>query len=138
MKRDRLTAQLVLPLLLFCLALRSAIPAGWMPEFGEGSVSLVPCSGWVTPDHSGHDGGQSAHASHHGSKDQKPAKSHHDMSSQPCSFAAAAVDLTQQDDGPAPASAIPTERQFTLAPAVAVGRGLAAPPPPQTGPPLLA
>jgi hypothetical protein len=141
MTADGAGMRLILPLLLLCVALRGFIPAGWMPSVDQTGMSLIPCSGFTPPQpersaHSGHD----IHAMHHG--DAAPrhhdGKAKHDMAGQPCAFAAAAADLPRPDFGAAFKPLAPAEPIFIPLLAVQIGRGLAAPPPPQTGPPLTA
>jgi hypothetical protein len=140
MRAKRQSVPLLLPLLLLCLALRSAIPAGWMPSFEDGGATFIPCSGWMTEAESaphGH-GGQEAQASHHDAGGKTaPGKSKHDVTAQPCSFAAAAADLPSQFASISRLALVPTEHLFSFNLSVTVGHGLAAPPPPPTGPPLI-
>lgn len=138
---------------------KALVPTGWMPAFDEKGIRLVVCGGWApapqpepraTPPHHAMDAGHGAHhgaMSHHGGQADAPHaadhggghddKSDHDRQ-QPCTFAAAALPWLGGSD-----RAVDFEplRQVALAPSfppsVAVGRGLAAPPPPATGPPLL-
>ena len=130
----------IVPLLLLCAALRGFIPTGWMPSFDPTGMSLIPCSGRAPtlPEpaaHSGHD----MHAMHHGdASPEDDGKPKHDMASQPCAFAASAVDISRFDFGTAFKRLAAAEPIFLPFLAVQVGRGLAAPPPPQTGPPLTA
>ena len=130
----------VAPLILLCVALRGFIPAGWMPSFDQSGMSLIPCSGVAAPQpkpnaHSGHD----MHAMHHGDAAPKhDGKSKHDMAGQPCAFAASAVDLSRADFSAALKPLVPDEPVLLPLLAVQIGRGLAAPPPPQTGPPVTA
>jgi hypothetical protein len=135
MTADRAGTRLILPLLLLCVVLRGFIPAGWMPSFDAAGMSLIPCYGLAQPESNAH----SMHAMHHGdSAPQHDGKSKHDMAGQPCAFAAAAADLPRPDFGAAFKPLAPAEPIFIPLLAVQIGRGLAAPPPPQTGPPLTA
>lgn len=125
----------VLPLLLFCLALRTAFPAGWMPMFGPDGVSIRLCPGWngaaSSVDHT------MAMAGGHGDPaSPAPDKSNHSNSDHPCAFAVVAA----SDPEPAlpvvdPAAAIP-ETPFLQAPTGWAAHSLSAPPPPSTGPPI--
>jgi len=130
----------IAPLLLLCVALRGFIPAGWMPSFDQTGMSLIPCSGFTQPQpepsaHSDHD----MQAMHHGNAaPEHDDKSKHDMAGQPCAFAASAVDVARADFGAAFKLLAPARPIFLPFLAVQIGRGLAAPPPPQTGPPLTA
>jgi hypothetical protein len=127
-------------LLLAALLAKALVPAGWMPVFANGAISLQLCGGW-TPAPAAHHAAQ-AHgqqAPHHaatapsedGGDDAQPT------ADQPCAFAAAALPWTPADaSAPLPPPFfVPVVRR--LAAAIGVGRGLAAPPPPSTGPPLL-
>ncbi len=122
-------SKLMLALLSLTLAVRVIIPAGFMPTADAGGMMRISlCSGmgpqtaWL--DKSGH-----VH------KDT-PAKGQHDP--QPCGFGALAFGA-ETPDAPAMVSLAPLDKaaiglpSFTLA----IGRGLAAPPPPSTGPPIL-
>lgn len=117
-------------LLLACaLFARLAAPSGWMPAADGAGLMLCPEAGPVvqagTMHHTGHG---------------KPAKPDHQGGErQPCAFAG----LSLAADAPPVATVLLTPFFQPEAPpqrpiAVAVGRGLAAPPPPATGPPLLA
>jgi hypothetical protein len=128
--------------LLVALAMRAAIPTGWMPTFTPHGVSLIPCFGWVVQGepqpgthakHADHAVHESSGAKHDGSDKPK-----HDMPTQPCSFAAAAVDLPWPVGSDSLAMALPSAPDFARLRFVSVGRGLVAPPPPSTGPPLAA
>ncbi|MGN6123620.1 MAG: hypothetical protein ACTHOJ_11770 [Sphingomonas oligoaromativorans] len=123
---------IALALLACALALRLLIPAGWMPVADAQGLHLVLCSG------SGPMEMPSAHAmagmkgmDHHG---------HHDpsMPDHPCAFAglglALAEPLLPQLALPARVAAVRVDHAGET---VAIGRGLAAPPPPATGPPAL-
>ena len=138
----RLNAGALLPVLLLCLLARGIIPAGWMPTFTAQGVSLVLCSGTAVEPASR----PSAHNQHGAHADQDSSgkshddsdKSKHDMANQPCSFAAATVDLPWPDAPAAIFTPTDSDLQFDRFHAVALGRGLAAPPPPSTGPPITA
>lgn len=120
------------PTILFALAVlallvRAGVPAGWMPSFAGGAVAISVCSGegratmWL--DKSGQ-----IHKS-------DPAQS--DLGESECAFAAGAgaVDVALAT-APRPAALVDATRVLVTSSATP-GRGLAAPPPPQTGPPLL-
>lgn len=127
----------ILPLLLLCLALRSVIPAGWMPVFDANGAALVPCSGFGPIDvkqssaHFSHGENHSGAAGHDGSN------SKHDMAGQPCSFASATASFPPPAPTAALAISVPFAPILGIVFVVAIGRGLAAPPPPAIGPPLL-
>jgi len=114
------------------LVLRLLAPAGWMPVANAHGVTLNWCSGVS------HAVPAEAEAMLAAALDDKTPK-HKPVTDQPCAFAAAAqpadtlvalpvvVPPTAETDAPA----LPALVAFP-------GRGLAAPPPLSTGPPLLA
>lgn len=113
-------------LALFALAalLRLAVPAGWMPAAGSGfSITICTGTGPVQVRAATRDG--------HGT----PAG--HDRDDSGCPFAAlgAALAAPLVPLGAFPIVVAPVAGVVAAA-VVAVGRGLAAPPPPATGPPL--
>lgn len=117
---------ITLLLIALALMLRVLIPAGFMPATGQG-VAIMLCTGmgattvWVDANGDIH-------------KQKPPADGQKD---QPCAFAGfgAAFDLPGFAGNPI----APAFSTAALAPAisvvVAIGQGLAAPPPPSTGPP---
>ena len=130
-------AGVFLPLLLFCLIARGSVPAGWMPAFEQRGIAFVPCAGFV--ESSGQPDARGAHSGHHvaGAHNQSD-KSAHDTGGQPCAFAAAAIHLPAVPD---PVGLSAPERDpapFAKLLEVSIRQGLAAPPPPSTGPPATA
>jgi hypothetical protein len=129
MQRERfqvgtLRGKVALGLLTLALLMRLIVPAGWMPTAGNG-YAITLCTGagtvsaWIDADGKLHKG--------------EPADTASDHS---CAFAGFAGALDLPATGALalpilPATAILVARPF----AVDIGRGLAAPPPPQTGPP---
>ncbi len=117
------------PLILCVLIVRMMIPAGWMPTVdGAGYTRITLCTGMGTQDAWLDDTGK-LHKS-------DPGKQHQGDS--PCVFAG----LGATHDVPVVAMpALPTLTSpivaRLLAVTVSIGRGLAAPPPPSTGPPTL-
>jgi hypothetical protein len=116
-------------LLALTLAVRVIIPTGFMPTAGDdGMIRISLCSG-MGPQTAWLDKGGHLHK-------EAPSKGQHDP--QPCGFGVLAMGGVAADpsaleqivhfDNSEPA-------QSTYA--VAIGRGLAAPPPPSTGPPSL-
>ncbi len=111
------------------------VPSGWMPVSTQGGLTIMLCSGdgpaeaWVDDAgklHQGHKPGDGPKSSDHDGKD-------------PCPYGA----LTAPVDTPAAvalaARLAPTAPVIQpLTKAIAVGHGLAAPPPPSTGPPVSA
>ncbi len=111
------------------LLVRMLIPAGWMPTAGaDGAMRISICSGmgvqsaWIDRDGKVH-------------KDA-PASGQHDP--QPCGFGVLGLGL---DAAPSPTITLPLVAASVVAlvarQTIAIGHGLAAPPPPSTGPPSL-
>jgi hypothetical protein len=133
----------LLVLLAVGLALRALVPTGWMPVLDVDGLRLELCGGWqaATPirpstmaAHHGAGGHQmaTAPAGHH-----QPKGKHEKAGDQPCAFAAAAL-AWLGDVGPREMpTALATVAALPFPAAVGIGRGLAAPPPPSTGPPSL-
>ncbi len=118
-----------LALIALALLARMLVPAGYMPTTGtDGMIRISVCTGM---------GAQTAFIGRDGKVHQDaPSGSHHDP--QPCGFGALGLGL---DDLPVlnlPLPAIVAAVTIVAArPVPAIGRGLAAPPPPSTGPPSL-
>jgi hypothetical protein len=120
--RDRIA----IALLALALVVRVLVPAGWMPAQGNG-LAITLCSGsgavaaWVDADGK--------------IRKQDPAKGA--MPDHPCAFAGLGAPMLGGELS-TPALLRPAPRDevaaLHLAPA-AIGKGLAAPPPPATGPP---
>lgn len=115
------------------LALRLLMPAGWMPVANANGVALNWCSGVS------HAVPAEAEALLAAALGDKAAPKHKSASDQPCAFAAAAQPADTLAAlpiviSPATEANAPTPPGFVTFP----GRGLAAPPPLSTGPPLLA
>jgi hypothetical protein len=115
-----------LMLVIFALAVRMTIPAGWMPS-ADHSFAINVCTGinmstvWIDTK------GQI-----HKSDPEKHKSAEHEA----CAFAglAMAADLAQPDS----AVSAPLMQANIAAKSIvhsSIGRGLAAPPPPSTGPP---
>ncbi len=120
---------LMLALLALTLAMRVIVPSGFMPTTGtDGMVRISLCTGM---------GPQTAWLDKSGQVHKEaPGKGQHDP--QPCGFGVLALG-TDVPNEPAVEPLIPLNVSAALLPnfAVAIGRGLAAPPPPSTGPPIL-
>ncbi len=117
------------------MLVRALIPTGWMPVADAQGFRIVLCSGTgpampmakAPMDHA------------MPGMDHKKSSDHHDQGPEhPCVFAG----VTPAIAAPTLAAPLPPVRiRATPAPAralVAIGHGLAAPPPPQTGPPTFA
>jgi hypothetical protein len=111
-------------LLALALAVRALVPSGWMPAGENRGMQLVPCPSEGAVPMAGH---------HHHHRDDHAAADH------PCAFAGLGL---PSDLPPPPPAILPRPRLAAITPAPVhdrrPGRGLAAPPPPATGPPLLA
>lgn len=131
MKGDRLTisplrANVAAGLVVLALLLRVLVPAGWMPAATDSGYAITLCSGmgavsaWVDAEGKLHK--------------EKPSKAKTDH---PCVFSGfgAAIDLPAFNAGPMLPSLLAGTLLAPLSITVAIGRGLAAPPPPPTGPP---
>ena len=122
---------IALALLACALAVRLLIPAGWMPVVDATGLHLTLCSG---------SGPIELPAAHHAMAGMAHHHHHHDqgMPDHPCAFAGLGLALAEPVL-PAIALIAPVvEATVVVIPAtVAIGRGLAAPPPPPTGPPAL-
>ena len=127
------TARLAWILLLAsALLLRLAVPAGWMPVSGADGTYLTICDGMAPQDSSAHTG----MGAHHKALDHRGHDSGHDRGDHPCVYAGLGLAL---DAARLPVAVLPAalavliqSRPHILA---SVGQGLAAPPPPSTGPP---
>lgn len=137
-----------LALAVMALAVRALVPAGWMTmPSADGTVRLTICTGTgpiaATPAMahevramsdmgSGMGSGMGPAPPHHG--DDAPTHPDH-----PCAFTggvlAAALPVLIQPPAPPP---VATAIRLAATRDLAVGRGLAAPPPPPTGPPAFA
>lgn len=121
-------SRLLLIIALIAVAVRGLIPMGWMPT-GERGFEITICDGidthkvWLDSDGKLHKQDPS----------KKPAPD-----PEPCAFGALAMAAVINDisasDIPSAKMAVASGRSDYL---VSIGRGLAAPPPPATGPPYL-
>lgn len=141
---------LLLPMVV-ALALRLLIPVGWMPVSTEHGIRLSWCSGFqpqAVPDpaqshHSSHSGGHGeGHAAHGATGDETdkddPPPEYSSGSATVCAFAAIAMAGADVPAGITEPSVVGDHSLQAPPFAVTIGQGLAAPPPPQTGPPALA
>ena len=115
-------------LLLLSLLVKAAIPAGWMPS-AEKAFAVTVCAGADT-----HVVWLDKNGKTHKEDPAKEKSSHHD----PCAFSGLAMDMDRSGD-PADVDVpmVETKNSDLIQRSVGVGRGLAAPPPPSTGPPVL-
>ena len=115
------------------MLMRVLIPQGWMPvETGDG-WRITICTGMGPMQMDMPAMARAMAPMHHDS-----GSPGHDAGDHPCAFAGFALAL---DEPPLPVLALPPLPAPAWLPAivaaVAIGRGLAAPPPPATGPPAL-
>jgi hypothetical protein len=113
-----------LALIAFALMLRVLVPAGFMPATGKGfaitlCTSMGSVAAWVDDQGNVHKGKKS------------PGK----QDTSPCPFAAFAAAIALPAVADLPILAVAADPLPLLFHTVSVGRGLAAPPPPSTGPP---
>jgi hypothetical protein len=120
-------------LLAFALLARMVVPTGWMPVFDGSELRLEMCGGSAPPP----EAMQAMHAMQ-GGKHGDPSR-HGARHEPPCPYAALSFAATTSEAlFIAAAPPIHTEPGAFPEAQAAVGRGLAAPPPPATGPPFLA
>ena len=119
-------------LMLLACALLLKLPAGWMPEASARGVAIGWCNAVSA------DAAAEGQALFEAALAKKPAPKHKSSSDQACPFAAAAQPMTAADPLPMLAPVAAPAPVFGAPLAAIPGRGLAAPPPLATGPPLLA
>ena len=119
-------------LLLLACALLLKFPAGWMPEARAGGVTIGWCNA-VDPQAMAE-----GKALLEAALKDRPAPKQKHASDQPCPFAAAAQPMAAADPLPEIAPVAAPQPIFVATLTAIPGRGLAAPPPLATGPPLLA
>jgi hypothetical protein len=122
---------LALAVLACALALRMLVPEGWMPVSDGHGFRITMCTGTGPMDMTMAMPGMAAHPDPSGHGPQQPMQDH------PCTFAHLGLALAEPV---LPALALPPAREAEViaakAFAIAIGHGLAAPPPPATGPPI--
>jgi hypothetical protein len=124
----QIKANVTLALVVLALAMRVIVPAGWMPSVTSGSATFTLCTGtgmveaWV-------DQGGKIHKS-------LPGKG--GVNGEPCAFASAGGGYIANDLRAAlPVPFLTAVLLIIEGACTSVGQGLAAPPPPSTGPPQL-
>jgi hypothetical protein len=125
----RLDHRVALALIACAMLLRVLIPAGWMPTTGaDGMIRISVCTGmgaetaWIDRDGKIHK--------------EAPSSGHHDL--QPCGFGVLGLELNETPALILPRPAFTADVVALVArQALPIGHGLAAPPPPSTGPPSL-
>ena len=131
---------LLLAALLCVLLARTAVPAGWMPMAGaDGTIVLAPCSGMGAMTLAAHDmaGMPGMPGMSHAAPDKGDAHRPDPAGDHPCSGAGISVALELPALDMPRALALRPVAMPVPVPVVTIGHGLAAPPPPQTGPPIL-
>lgn len=118
---NRLAALLVV----LALAVRLAVPTGWMP--GEKSFQLTLCTGVDT---------QTVWMDSKGKLHKQKPHSGEDQKQKPCAFGGALAFAVPAGFVPESMAMPPVSIAPAFTVAVSIGQGLAAPPPPATGPPL--
>lgn len=124
-----------LMLIALAMLVRIAVPSGWMPQANGAGLTLSWCADSGMLNGSAMAKAEALLADATGKQkqpDQKPSDHH------PCAFAAAAQPLTPVSADLLPAPSPAAEAVAATAYQTFPGRGLAAPPPLSTGPPLLA
>jgi hypothetical protein len=122
---------LALAVLACALALRMLVPQGWMPVSDAHGFRITMCSGTGPMDMTIAMPGMTMH----GKADHAPQQP---MQEHPCTFAHLGMALAEPPSLTLPLPPFAQAEALALkTPAVAIGRGLAAPPPPSTGPPTL-
>lgn len=117
----------VIALLALALFVRALVPTGWMPVATADGLGMELCAGQAMAP-------QAMAGMKHGREQGKQALPDH-----PCAFAG--LGLAADTAPPLVVVALALMPPPMLAPrglAIAIGRGLAAPPPPATGPPAFA
>lgn len=117
----------MLAFIALALLMRIAFPSGWMPSFADGAVQISVCSG----------NGQTVMWLDKSGKTHKSDPSGEGHENTPCTFASVGPALPVPFAVRAFPQLIERVAYAGYAETVSVGRGLAAPPPPQTGPPIL-
>ena len=128
--------RLLMALVALAMVVRVLVPAGWMPVADASGAHLVLCDGgMVAPPMTMAETGAMAKAMTGAMTHGKAPMHHQGPSDHPCAFAGpvAAVETPQLVVPLAPTA--PRHMVATVHLVDAVGRGLAAPPPPPTGPP---
>jgi hypothetical protein len=110
------------------LTVRALVPAGWMPD-SERAFALTVCTGVDT---------QTIWMDSRGALHKQNPDDHKQASHEPCAYASNADVSTPVADFYSDADLQLLAIRNAMEPVhVATGLGLAAPPPPQTGPPIL-
>jgi hypothetical protein len=112
------------------LLMRALFPAGWMPSAEKGQMITLCTGTGVEKAWLGHDG-----TIKNAPPEQTDDDKNHGNNS--CVFSGVAVANLDQMDAPELLTVTIATQKLKPINSVTIGRGLAAPPPPATGPPLL-
>ena len=123
-RRATLRDRIALTLLGLALVLRVLVPAGWMPSAGPGGLAVTICTGGTM---------EAAWVDTEGKLHKQPPGQGSDPH---CAFAGLGAPILGGDLPPVVTLALGTDQAPLATRALAaIGQGLAAPPPPATGPP---
>jgi hypothetical protein len=127
---------LALAMLGAALLLRVLIPTGWMPVSGPDGIRIVLC----TPSAMAKAAPEASQGTAHGDHRQHDPKKHEKPAAdQPCAFSGLAMAANVLPPlGAMPPLCLAGETVRPWPAGVTIGRELAAPPPPSTGPPVFA
>jgi hypothetical protein len=122
------------------LFMRLWVPTGWMPVAGPSGLHMELCSGWAAPVRHDPVPPAAMHAmDHHAHAPAAPEK--HDPNKhphQPCPYASLAMACGETGAPPSIVPPVFAALQPNPGPSSSRMAGLAAPPPPSTGPPAFA
>jgi len=139
LRHDSCWQRAALGLALAALVLRIAVPAGWMPQATDGGFRIAMCH--AIPDAATRIDMAAAQALLDAALDTGEPEPAKQVPGDPdCAFAGFAGPMALHDVAPLTDTVAPNEARPVFHPYrnSAPGRGLAAPPPPATGPPSLA
>jgi hypothetical protein len=120
--------RIALVFVVLALMVRALVPNGWMPD-GERAFALTVCTGVDT---------QTIWMDSEGALHKQNPDDHKQSKHEPCAYAGNADVSTPVANAHSEADLRLLATREPIKPLhVAIGLGLAAPPPPQTGPPIL-
>lgn len=125
-------------LIALALMMKLLVPTGWMPAVGPGGVTLILCASAGSPPSAEMAAAAARLQAALAGTDEGGHEPLDGSADQPCTYAGLAFAWTMAAAVPAMpmplAAVLPRRTEGT----VAIGRGLAAPPPPARGPPATA